>query len=52
MLMLVIEGHSNKEIATHLGISFRTVEHHRSRILLKTHCDNLFKLARLIEHSR
>lgn len=47
VLMLVIEGHSNKEIAIRLGISFRTVEHHRSRILMKTHCDNLFKLARL-----
>jgi len=47
VLALVLEGHSTKEIATHLSISFRTVEHHRSHILLKTHCDNLFKLARL-----
>ena len=46
VLELVLEGYSNKDIATRLGISFRTVEHHRSHILLKTGTDNLFKFAR------
>jgi two-component system, LuxR family, response regulator FixJ len=47
VLELVLEGYSNKEIAQRLGISFRTVEHHRSHILLRTGIDNLFKLAQL-----
>ena len=32
VLALALAGYSNKEIATRLGISFRTVEHHRSHI--------------------
>ncbi|MGR8933888.1 MAG: response regulator transcription factor [Gammaproteobacteria bacterium] len=52
ILALVSEGYSNKEIASHLGISFRTVEHHRSRILLRTGSDKLFKLARLYDRNR
>jgi DNA-binding NarL/FixJ family response regulator len=47
VLELVLEGFSNKEIAQRLGISFRTVEHHRSHILLKTGIENLFKLSQL-----
>jgi FixJ family two-component response regulator len=52
VLELALAGYSNKEIATSLGISFRTVEHHRSRILLRTGTDNLFKLAPLSRTSR
>jgi RNA polymerase sigma factor (sigma-70 family) len=52
VLALALAGYSNKEIATRLGISFRTVEHHRSRILLRTGTDNLFKLAPLSRTSR
>jgi FixJ family two-component response regulator len=52
VLELVLEGFSNKEIAKRLGISFRTVEHHRSHILLRTGIDNLFKLAQLSRTSR
>jgi two-component system, LuxR family, response regulator FixJ len=52
VLALVLAGYANKEIATHLEISFRTVEHHRSRILLKTGIDNLLKLARQSRTSR
>ena len=52
VLALALAGYSNKEIATRLGISFRTVEHHRSRILLRTGIDNLFKLAPLSRTSR
>jgi RNA polymerase sigma factor (sigma-70 family) len=52
VLALALAGNSNKEIATRLGISFRTVEHHCSRILLRTGTDNLFKLALLSRTSR
>jgi len=50
VLLLAIEGHTNKEIAKILNISFRTVEHHRSHIFLKTGIDNLLKLARLVDN--
>ncbi len=49
VLRLAVDGHSNKEIARCLGISFRTVEHHRSHIMLKTGVCNLLKLARLVD---
>jgi len=49
VLALAVDGHSNKEIARRLGISFRTVEHHRSRVMLKTGVCNLLKLARLVD---
>jgi RNA polymerase sigma factor (sigma-70 family) len=52
VLALALAGYSNKEIATRLGISFRTVEHHRSHILLRTGTNNLFKLARPSRASR
>ncbi len=47
VLALAIAGHPNKEIARRLGISFRTVEVHRSRILLKTGATTLLGLAQL-----
>jgi FixJ family two-component response regulator len=49
ILPLVLAGHSNKEIARHICISYRTVEIHRSRILKKTGVTNLLELARLCE---
>jgi FixJ family two-component response regulator len=49
ILPLVVAGHANKEIARHLGISHRTVEVHRARILTKTGATNLLELARLCE---
>lgn len=33
VLALVCDGHTNREIATRLGISHRTVEIHRSTVL-------------------
>lgn len=36
ILALLVEGHLNKVIAARLGISTRTVEHHRSHIMAKT----------------
>jgi FixJ family two-component response regulator len=45
ILSLAIVGKSNKEIARHLAISYRTVETHRSHILLKTGVRSLMELA-------
>lgn len=49
IMALVVKGHSNKEIARKLGISYRTVEIHRARILKKTGTANPLELARLCE---
>jgi two-component system response regulator FixJ len=51
IMALVVGGHSNKEIARQLGISYRTVEIHRARILKKTGTTNPLELARLCEAS-
>ncbi len=48
IMALVLEGHANKVIAKQLGISHRTVEIHRSRILAKTGTGNLLELAKLV----
>lgn len=37
----VIEGHSNKETARALGISHRTVEIYRAKVMAKMHADTL-----------
>ncbi|HQT27218.1 MAG TPA: response regulator [Burkholderiales bacterium] len=47
IMMLAIAGHPNKEIGRVLGISYRTVEIHRSQILKKTGANNLLDLARI-----
>lgn len=47
ILSLAIAGNSNKEIARILGISYRTVEIHRSQIMKKTGAANLLELARI-----
>lgn len=52
VLEFVLAGETNKEIGKRLGISFRTVEHHRSRILLKTGVESLVQLARLVDACR
>lgn len=51
VMMLAIQGCHNKEIATRLGISFRTVEIHRSNIMHKTGAINLLDLARIAYES-
>ncbi len=47
IMQLTIEGHTSKEIARQLDISYRTVESHRAHILRKTGAANLIELARL-----
>ena len=49
ILPLILAGHSNKEVARHIGISYRTVEIHRARILNKTGATSILELARLCE---
>jgi FixJ family two-component response regulator len=49
ILPLVLQGKSNKDIARHLDISYRTMEIHRARILHKTGVTNLLELVRLCE---
>lgn len=46
-----LAGHSSKEIALALGVSFRTVETHRSHILLKTGVRSLLELVTLAEEA-
>ncbi len=44
VLQLVAEGHTGKEIAEALNISYKTVEHHRHNLMVKLSCDNLPQL--------
>lgn len=41
VMALVVEGHANREIAEELGISPKTVEVHRSRVMSKMHAGSL-----------
>jgi len=45
---LVINGHSNKSASQQLGISVKTVEIHRSRVMKKMQADSLASLMRLM----
>ena len=47
VMQLAVAGYTNKEIAQRLGISYRTVEIHRSRLMQKTGAPNVLELARL-----
>ena len=47
VMHLIIAGHANAEAAHQLGISIRTVENHRARIMDKTGARNLTELIRL-----
>lgn len=52
VMSLVVAGHANKEIARQLGISHRTVEIHRARVMEKTGATNVLELARFCEACR
>ncbi len=47
VMLLAIQGYANKEIGSYLGISYRTVEIHKSKIMQKTGANNLLDLARI-----
>jgi FixJ family two-component response regulator len=47
VMALAIAGHTSKEIAQQLNISFRTVEIHRAHVMQKTGASNLLELARI-----
>jgi FixJ family two-component response regulator len=49
VMLLAVAGHPNKEIARRLGISHRTVEIHKAKIMHKTHAVNLLDLARIAQ---
>jgi RNA polymerase sigma factor (sigma-70 family) len=49
VMELAIKGMSNKEIARRLGISHRTVEIHKARVMHKTDSDSLLDLARIAD---
>lgn len=52
VMVLAVAGAPNKEIARRLGISHRTVEIHKSKIMHKTGAGNLLDLARLASEGR
>ncbi len=47
VLRHLIAGHPNKIIAFELGISARTVENHRARLMVKMQADSLAELVRI-----
>ena len=49
VMELVLQGHTNKKVAQLLGISHRTVEIHKARLMQKTGANNLLDLARIAE---
>lgn len=51
VMLLAVAGHSNKEIGRRLGISHRTVEIHKGRIMQKTGAGTLLDLARVAQES-
>src|SRR5207253_9664609 len=52
ILSLLAAGHQNREIATQLGISPRTVEVHKARIMEKLACRSLADLIRMRSEER
>jgi two-component system response regulator FixJ len=52
VLDLVLAGCPNKAVATKLGVTQRTVEVHRARIMRKTQTRSLPELVRLVERSQ
>lgn len=48
VLDLVISDHSNKQIAQTLGVSIKTVEFHRARVMEKMHADSLLHLSQMV----
>lgn len=51
ILSLIVRGHSNKEIAKTLDISYRTVEAHRASIMGKMHAKSFAELMLMVTQS-
>jgi len=49
VMRLAVDGLHNKDIAHRLGISHRTVEIHKAKVMVKTSAVNLLDLARIAE---
>jgi two-component system response regulator FixJ len=47
VMAMVTDGKSNKEIAAALGVSAKTVEVHRARVMDKMRADSLAELVRM-----
>ena len=47
VLELLVDGHTNKSIAAKLGISARTVEIHRSNLMMKLEADSLSSVLKI-----
>jgi DNA-binding NarL/FixJ family response regulator len=52
IIRLLASGKGNKEIADELGITVRTVETHRARIMMKMGCHSLSELIRSAIHEK
>ena len=48
VMEMVADGRSNKEIANALGVSAKTVEAHRARVMEKTGARSLAELVRMV----
>jgi DNA-binding CsgD family transcriptional regulator len=52
IVQLLADGHSNKEVAKSLGISVKTVETHRARIMRKIGVNSIVELVRYAVRER
>ncbi len=48
VLMMIVQGSTNKQTGAHLGISPRTVEFHRGNIMRKVGARNVAELVRIV----
>jgi two-component system CheB/CheR fusion protein len=51
-MQMIVAGASNKTIAIELGVSQRTVEHHRRSMMRKTGAKSLAALVRMVIESQ